>query len=214
MWSIERLLPYARNARTHSDKQIRQLAQSIREHGFVNPVSVDKYGNVIAGHGRILAAQQVGLTELPVIVLDYLTETQAQALRIADNRIAETSGWDEKILQVELATLLAEQVDLTSLGFAELELKKILAELESQAKPTDEDAAPEPPAEPITRVGDLWTMGTMGEHRLLCGDSTSPECLAEVLENRSADLIYADPPYNVDYAGHREPRPRPRRARF
>ena len=198
MWPIERLLPYARNARTHSDQQIRQLAQSIRENGFVNPVLVDKYGNVIAGHGRILAAQQVGLTELPVIVLDHLTETQAQALRIADNRIAENSTWDEKILQVELAALLAEQVDLTSLGFAELELKKILAELESQAKPIDEDAVPEPPAESISRVGDLWTMG---EHRLLCEDSTLPQNLVEVLEGRPADLIYADMPYNVDYSG-------------
>ncbi len=201
LWPIDRLIPYARNPRTHSEKQIRQLVQSMLENGFVNPVWVDRHGNVIAGHGRILAAQQVGLIELPVIVLDHLTETQAQALRLADNRIAENASWNEELLQVELAALLAEQVDLTAHGFAEIELKRILAELESQANPVDEDAAPEPPAEPITKVGDLWTMGSAGEHRLLCGDSTLPQTLVDVLEGRPADLIYADLPYNVDYSG-------------
>ena len=195
MWLIDRLIPYARNARKHSDQQIRQIAQSIRENGFVNPVLVDKHGNVIAGHGRILAAQQIGLTEVPVIVLDHLTETQIQALRLADNRIAENAGWDEKMLEAELAALRAEHVDLMSLGFAELELKRILDEFESTV---DEDAAPLPPDQPITRLGDLWNLG---EHRLLCGDSTLPQNLAEVLEGRSADLIYADLPYNVAYSG-------------
>ncbi len=198
MWPIDRLIPYARNARTHSDKQVSEIAGSIRENGFVNPVLVDRHGNIIAGHGRILGAQQVGLTEVPVIVLDHLTETQVRALRIADNKIAENAGWDEGILQAELAALLVEEADLTALGFAELELKHILEKLESEAGPINEDGAPEPPAEPITRLGDLWNMG---EHRLLCGDSTLPQCLAEVLEGRSADLIYADFPYNVDYTG-------------
>ena len=202
VWSIERLIPYARNPRTHSEEQIAQLVRSIRENGFVNPVLVDEFGNVIAGHGRILAAQQIGLTELPVIVLDHLTETQAQKLRIADNRITENGGWNEAILQAELAALHAEKVDLTSLGFAELELKKILDELESQGEPIDENAAPAPPDQPITRVGDLWNMG---DHRLLCADSTLLWCLNEVLENQLADLIYADPPYNVAYVG--SPRP-------
>jgi len=206
MWLIERLIPYARNARKHSDKQIRQLAQSIRENGFVNPVLVDQHGNLIAGHGRILAAQQVGLTEVPVIVLDHLTETQVQALRLADNRIAENSSWDEKMLQAELE-LLAQQVDLTSLGFAELELKRLLAELDSKTGAVDQDAAPEPPDQPITQLGDLWKMG---EHRLLCGDSTLPQSLAEVLEGQSAHLIYADLPYNVAYSGPpRTSAPRP-----
>jgi DNA modification methylase len=200
-WPIDRLIPYARNARQHSEKQVAQLAQSIRDNGFVCPVLVDKHGSVIGGHGRILAAQQVGLTELPVIVLDHLTETQAQALRLTDNRIAENASWNEEILQVELAALLAEQVDLTTLGFAELELKRILADLDNQAKPIDEDAAPEPPADPISRIGDLWNLGTEGEHRLLCGDSTLPQTLVQVLEGRPADLIYADLPYNVDYSG-------------
>jgi DNA modification methylase len=198
VWPIDRLIPYARNPRSHSPQQILQLVGSIRENGFVNPVWVDRHGNVIAGHGRILAAQHMELTHLPVIVLDHLTETQAQALRIADNRITENGGWDEEILQAELAALLAEKVDLTALGFAELELKHILDELESQGEPIDENAAPEPPHQPITQVGDLWKMG---DHRLLCGDSTVPQCLAEVLENHFADLIYADPPYNVGYLG-------------
>ena len=198
VWSIDRLILYAKNPRTHTDEQIGQLVQSMRQNGFVNPVLVDRRGNVIAGHGRILAAQRIGLTEVPVIVLDHLTETQAQALRIADNRITENGGWDEAILQAELAALQAANVDLTSLGFAELELKKILDELDSQGEPIDEDAAPEPPDQPITRLGDLWIMD---HHRYLCGDSTLPQCLSEVLENRLADLIHADPPYNVAYIG-------------
>ena len=120
VWPIDRLIPYARNPRTHSPEQILQLVGSIRENGFVNPVLVDKHGNVIAGHGRILAAQKIGLTQLPVIVLDHLTETQVQALRIADNRISENGRWDQAILQAELAALQAENVDLALLGFAEL----------------------------------------------------------------------------------------------
>src|SRR5229473_1310835 len=128
VWSIDRLIPYARNPRTHSAEQIGLLVRSMRENGFVNPVLVDQRSNVIAGHCRISAAQQIGLTEVPVIVLDHLTETQAQALRIADNRIAEKGGWDEAILQAEVAALQAEKADLTALGFAELELKRILDE--------------------------------------------------------------------------------------
>jgi DNA modification methylase len=202
VWSVDRLMPYAKNPRTHSDEQIGQLVRSIRKNGFVNPVLAYQHGSVIAGHGRILAAQRIGLKELPVIVLDHLTETEVQALRVADNRITENGGWDETILQGELAALHTANVDLTSLGFAELEVKKILEELESQGEPIDEDAAPDPPAQPITRLGDLWHMP---DHRLLCGDSTSQECLTKVLEGRLADLIYADLPYNVAYSG--SPRP-------
>jgi DNA modification methylase len=196
MWPIESLIPYARNSRTHSDEQIRQIAQSIRENGFVNPILVDGRRNVIAGHGRILAAHQVELMQLPVIVLYHLTETQAQALRIADNRIAENAAWNEEMLEVELVALRAAEVDLTSLGFAELELKQILKELESEG--TDEDSVAELPAVPITRVGDLWVLG---DHRLLCGDATLPENLSKVLEDQPANLICADLPYNVDYSG-------------
>ncbi len=124
VWSVDRLMPYAKNPRTHSDEQIGQLVQSIRKNGFVNPVLADQHGSVIAGHGRILAAQRIGLKELPVIVLDHLTETEVQALRVADNRITENGGWDETILQGELAALHTANVDLTSLGFAELEVKR------------------------------------------------------------------------------------------
>jgi ParB-like chromosome segregation protein Spo0J len=172
VWSVDRLMPYAKNPRTHSDEQIGQLVRSIRKNGFVNPVLAYQRGSVIAGHGRILAAQRIGLKELPVIVLDHLTETEVQALRVADNRITENGGWDETILQGELAALHTANVDLTSLGFAELEVKKILEELESQGEPIDEDAAPDPPAQPITRLGDLWHIP---DHRLLCGDSTSDQ---------------------------------------
>jgi ParB-like chromosome segregation protein Spo0J len=160
IWPIDRLIPYARNVRTHSDKEIQELGRSIGENGFVNPVSVDQRGNVIAGHRRVLAAALIGLTHLPVIVLGYLTETQVRALRIADNRIAENAGWDQEILQAELAALLLEKVDLTSLGFAELELKKILEEFESQTASIDENEAPDPPDQPITKVGDYGSWGT------------------------------------------------------
>jgi DNA modification methylase len=175
---------------------VRQLAASEEEFGLVNPALVDKDGNIIAGHGRILAARKNGLTDFPVIVLDHLTPAQVRKLRIADNRIAENARWDEEKLSAELATLLEEQVDLTSLGFNELELKNILAELESQTGQTDEDAIPEPIKQLITRLGDLWLMG---DHRMLCADSTRLPNLTEVLEGQHANLIYGDLPYNVDY---------------
>jgi hypothetical protein len=206
VWAIERLIPYAANARTHSRKQVWQIARSMREHGVVNPVLVDQHGNVIAGHGRILAAQFLGLSELPVIILDHLSEAQVRALRIADNKIAENAQWDEQKLYAELACLLEEKIDLTSLGFDERELQKVLKELESQTGLIDADAAPDPPQQAVTRLDDLWTLD---QHRILCADSTVPSNLMMLLENRAADLIYADLPYNIDYSG--SPRGRARR---
>lgn len=206
VWAIERLIPYASNARTHSRKQVWQLARSMREHGVVNPVLVDQHGNVIAGHGRILAAQFLGLSELPVIILDHLSDAQVRALRIADNKIAENAQWDEQKLHAELACLLEEKIDLTSLGFDERELHKVLKELESQTGLIDADVAPDPPQQAVTRLDDLWTLD---QHRILCADSTVPSNLMMVLENRAADLIYADLPYNIDYSG--SPRGRARR---
>jgi ParB-like chromosome segregation protein Spo0J len=126
VWAIERLIPYAANARTHSKKQIWQIARSMREHGMINPILIDQHGNVIAGHGRILAAHFLGLPQLPVIILDHLREAQIRALRIADNRIAENAQWDEQKLHAELARLLEEKIDLTSLGFDERELQRVI----------------------------------------------------------------------------------------
>jgi len=200
VWPIDRLIPYANNPLTHPDEQIAQICISIQEHGMVNPILVDQYGNVIAGHGRILGSQLAGLTELPVIVLDHLTPAQARALRIADNKIAANSRWDEEKLCAELAALREEEIDLSSLGFSELELKRVLAELDDQTGDIDDDTLPDPPPQPITIVGDLWILD---DHRILCGDSTSLRSLMEVLEGHMANLVYADPPYNIDYRSSR-----------
>ena len=198
VWPIERLIPYAENARTHSKKQIWQIARSMQEHGVINPVLVDQHGNVIAGHGRILAAKFLGLPQLPVIILDHLSPAQVRALRIADNRIAENARWDEQKLNAELACLLEEKIDLTSLGFEDHELKSILKKLESETGLVDADSAPEMPQQAVTRLGELWNLD---QHRILCADSTVPSNLVMVLEGNLADLIFADLPYNVDYSG-------------
>jgi DNA modification methylase len=198
-WPIERLIPYVKNARTHSRKQIWQLARSMRDHGVVNPILVDQHGNVIAGHGRILAAEFLRLPELPVIVLDYLSDAQVRALRIADNKIAENAQWDDQKLNAELACLLEEKIDLTALGFDDRELRRLLKELESHTGLVDADAAPEPPQQAVTMLGDLWNLED--QHRILCADSTVASNLVTALEHCSADLIYADLPYNVAYSG-------------
>ncbi len=197
IWPIARLIAYAKNPRIHSKTQIAQIKASIRSYGMINPILVDMQGNVIAGHGRILAGQEMGLTHLPVIVLDHLTEAEARQLRIADNRIAENGRWDDSLLSEELAALLEEKIDLTILGFSETELKDLLAGLE-QTGGTDEDAIPEPPQLVVTLSGDVWNMGDSQE---LCDDSTVLETVEKFLEGHVADLIYADMPYNVGYTG-------------
>jgi ParB-like chromosome segregation protein Spo0J len=156
--SLERLIPHARNARTHSDEQVAQIAGSIAEFGFVNPVLVGDDGVIVAGHGRVMAARKLGLSEAPVIVLSHLSPTQRRALMIADNQIATNAGWNEEMLAAELAALKDEAFDLELLGFDDAEIDRLLA-----------DEAPEPPADPISRPGDLWICG---EHRVLCGDAT------------------------------------------
>jgi DNA modification methylase len=198
MWPIERLIPYAQNARTHSKKQIWQIARSMRENGVINPVLVDQRGNVIAGHGRILAAEFLALPQLPVIVLDHLSDAQVRALRIADNKIAENAQWDDQKLYAELAALLEEKIDLTALGFNDRELQTVLKQLESQIGLVDADAAPGLPQQAITRPEDLWILD---QHRFLCADSTIASNLVTALEHRQADMIYADLPYNVAYTG-------------
>jgi DNA modification methylase len=177
---------------------VAQIIASMRKYGMVNPVLIDRSGNVIAGHGRILAARQMGLTHLPVIVLDHLSEAEVRAFRIADNKIAENAGWDDQMLGAELAALLEEKIDLAVLGFSEFELKSALAELEKQFGQIDDDDVPEPPARLISGLGDLWILG---DHRVSCGDATSLEHVQQFLEGRSADLIFGDLPYNVRYRG-------------
>ncbi len=196
-WPLERLIPYARNPRTHSAEQVAQIAASIAEFGFVNPVLAASDGVIIAGHARVMAARKLGLAEAPVIVLDHLSEAQRRALVIADNRLALNAGWDEEMLRVELEALREEEYDLDLLGFDDAEREALLAEPETEfAGNTDDDAVPETPEAAVTVPGDVWVLG---EHRLLCGDSTQMEALKRVLAGGLADMTFCDPPYNVNY---------------
>ncbi|MGE0252956.1 MAG: site-specific DNA-methyltransferase [Alphaproteobacteria bacterium] len=194
-WPVGRLLPYAANARTHSDAQVAQIAGSIAEFGFNVPCLVDERGVLIAGHGRLLAATKLGLESVPVIRLEHLSPAQARAYRLADNRIALNAGWDEAMLSAELAALREENVDLGLLGFDDDELEHLLAG--GQDDGGDPDQAPEPPVVPVSRPGDLWICG---EHRVLCGDATALDDVEKVLGGELADMCFGDPPYNVNYA--------------
>ncbi len=196
---VASLVPYAANARTHSDAQVAQIAASIAEFGFVNPVLVDAAGVLVAGHGRVLAAKRLGMASVPAIRLAHLTEAQARALRLADNQIALNSGWDEALLATELARIRDEGVvDLDVLGFSGLELDQLLAAADGgDADAADE--APPLPAVPVSRTGDLWRCG---EHRVLCGDATRLADVQRALgADRLADMAFLDPPYNVAYEG-------------
>ena len=196
---IDQLLPYARNARTHSAVQIRQIAASIAEFGFNNPVLVDAEGSIIAGHGRVLAAGELKLPQVPVIVLSHLTESQKRAFRIADNQLALNAAWDPDLLRLELKALAAAAelaLDLT--GFDPDELDRLLAEPETEEELTDPDIAPPPPRVPVTVVGDLWVLD---DHRLLCGDATDKEAIQTLLADETAAMVFTDPPYNVAYQG-------------
>jgi len=196
-WPVERLIPYARNARTHSDEQVAQIAASIAEFGWTNPILAGSDGIIIAGHARLLAARKLGMTEVPVIVLDHLTETQRRALVLADNRLALNAGWDEEMLRVELESIRDDGFDLELTGFSDDELEDLLSEPEEViAGNTDEDAAPEPPETAVTVPGDVWLLG---DHRLLCGDATQIEAVEKVLAGGLADMVFTDPPYNVNY---------------
>jgi DNA modification methylase len=196
-WPLDRLLPYAANARTHPDEQVAQIAGSIAEFGFNVPCLVDERGVLVAGHGRLLAAQRLGLSQVPVIRLDHLTDAQARAYRIADNQIALNSGWDDALLSAEVARLKEDGVDLELLGFPEDELDRLLAGLDGEKGGNeDEDVVPEPPETPISRPGDLWILG---RHRLLCGDATRASDVARLLGDVRPHLMVTDPPYGVDY---------------
>ncbi|HRD76268.1 MAG TPA: site-specific DNA-methyltransferase [Hyphomicrobiaceae bacterium] len=196
-WPLDRLLPYAANARTHPDEQVAQIAGSIAEFGFNVPCLVDERGVLVAGHGRLLAAQRLGLSQVPVIRLDHLTDAQARAYRIADNQIALNSGWDDALLSAEVARLKEDGVDLELLGFPEDELDRLLAGLDGEKGGNeDEDVVPEPPETPISRPGDLWILG---RHRLLCGDATCASDVARLVGDVRPHLMVTDPPYGVDY---------------
>jgi DNA modification methylase len=187
---IEKLIPYARNSRTHSDQQVAQVAASIREFGFTNPVLIDSEDGIIAGHGRVMAARKLGLAEVPCIRLGHLTETQKRAYIIADNKLALNSGWDEEMLGLELADLREADFDLDLIGFDESELGDLMAE--TTEGETDPDEVPEPPVDPVTVLGDVWTLGT---HRLLCGDCRSHSDVEKLLAGRKINVAVTSPPY-------------------
>ncbi len=201
--SVERLMAFAGNARTHTPGQIGQIARSIVEFGFVNPILIGDDGIVIAGHARLRAAKQLEMTHVPVIVLGHLSENQRHALVIADNQLALNAGWDEETLRRELERLLSEDFSLDLIGFDDAELTRILSAADPIAGLGDEEAIPAAAAVPITRPGDLWNLG---DHKLLCGDARLPGHVDRLLGNEMADLIFTDPPYNVDYAGYTEDR--------
>ena len=196
LWPVERLVPYDKNPRTHSAEQIAQIAASITEFGFLNPILVDTASGIIAGHGRLQAAKQLALSVVPVVVLDHLSEAQKRAYVIADNKLALNAGWDETLLRSELEALEEEGFDLPLVGFSDEELADLLADPDAASGNTDEDAVPEVPAEPVTKPGDLYILDN---HRLLCGDSTVLANVERVLDGALADMVFTDPPYNVDY---------------
>jgi DNA modification methylase len=198
--SVDSLKPYKNNARTHSDKQVAQIAASIRKFGFVNPVLIGEGGEVIAGHGRVLAAKQLGIVEVPTLLLAHLTEAERRAYRIADNKLAELAGWDESILRVEFASLAELDLDfeLELTGFDTAEIDLILDGGETEPDEDDQSPAPQPgPA--VTRPGDVWILG---EHRLVCGDATDTGVLDQLMQGNKADCVFTDPPYNVKIDGN------------
>ncbi len=203
-WPLDRLRPYDRNARTHSDSQVAQIAASIVEFGWTNPVLADGQGNIIAGHGRLAAAQRLGLDTVPVLVLDHLTEAQRRAYVLADNKLALNAGWDEELLAAELHALNGDGFDLGLTGFSDEELADLMAPLDDEpddgeAEADDDDVPPEPPRDPVSRTGDLWHFGP---HRLLCGDSTDAAAIAMLMAGDVAALVFTSPPYGQqrDYA--------------
>jgi DNA modification methylase len=195
--SIDKLVPYANNARTHSPAQINKLRSSLREFGFINPVIIDRDLGIIAGHGRVLAAREEGISEVPCVYADHLTEAQKKAYIIADNRMAMDAGWDEEMLRIEIESLQADAFDLALTGFDEKELSKLFDD-GNDVEDDDFDVDEELQKPTFSKVGDVWTLG---RHRLVCGDSTKPETYEVLMEGRKANLVLTDPPYNVNYEG-------------
>lgn len=194
---VKTLIPYARNARTHSDEQVDQIAASINEWGWTTPVLIDPDNVIIAGHGRIMAAQKLGLETVPCMVADGWTEAQKKAYIIADNKLALNAGWDNELLAVEFGELKELDYDLELTGFGLDEIGELMPD-PIQDGLTDEDAVPEPPEQPVTVEGDIWVLGN---HRLMCGDSTSIDAVEKLMNGQKADLIHTDPPYGIGYGG-------------
>lgn len=193
MCQVDDLVPYARNARTHSDEQIQQLRASLREFGFVAPLLIDAEGNILAGHGRLMAAKAEGYVEVPCVLVEHLTETQRRAYILADNRLAEQASWDEDMLRLELQELHDAGVDFTLTGFDESDLQ-----LEESADVEEDDYEVELPAEPKSQRGQIYQLGA---HRLMCGDATNGDDVAALLDGATMQLLLTDPPYNVDVTG-------------
>jgi len=196
-WSIDKLVPYARNSRTHSDEQINQIAASIKEWGWTTPVLVDENGGIIAGHGRTLAAKKLKIKEIPVVVATGWSDAKKRAYVIADNKLALNAGWDNEMLSLELGELGDLGFDLDLIGFTPEEIEA-LSPIQLTDGLTDEDEVPEPPPEPITKLGDVWILGN---HRLMCGDSTSIDAVDKLMEGQRSDMVFTDPPYNVAFNG-------------
>ena len=196
---VDDLIPYARNSRTHSEAQVAQIAGSVREFGWTNPILVDAEGGIIAGHGRVLAARKLGMAEVPTITLYGLSEAQKRAYIIADNKLALNAGWDDELLALELDELQQDGFDLLLIGFDDGELEALMnGPTETEPGLTDEDAVPEVGPDPVTKPGDVWLMG---KHRLMCGDSTSIAELERLCAGQAVDMWLTDPPYNVAYEG-------------
>ena len=194
---ITKLVPYVNNARTHSPEQINKLRSSLREFGFINPVIIDRDYGIIAGHGRVLAAREEGISEVPCVFADHLTEAQKKAYILADNRMAMDAGWDEELLRIEIEALQAEAFDIGLTGFDESELSKLFdAGKEVKDDDFDVDAQLQKPT--VTKLGDVWVLG---RHRLVCGDSTKAETFELLMDGKKANLVVTDPPYNVNYEG-------------
>ena len=193
--SIKSITPYARNSRTHSDEQVAQIAASIKEWGFTTPILVDTDGEIIAGHGRLLAAQRLGLEEVPTMTAKGWSEAQKRAYVIADNKLALNAGWNDEMLKIELDGLKDLDFDLDLVGFSDDELAKLLQEPEKEGL-TDEDDVPEAPEKPVTVEGDIWVLGN---HRLMCGDSTSIDAVEKLMNNKIAQMVFTDPPYGLSY---------------
>ena len=199
---ISELIPYARNSRTHSDAQVAQIAASIREWGWTMPILVDENGNVIAGHGRIMAAQKLGIADVPCMTATGWSEAKRRAYVIADNKLALNAGWDYEMLRVEFGELRDLDFDLSLTGFDDSEIDALFPTEIAQGL-TDEDAVPDVPEQPVTVEGDVWLLG---RHRLMCGDSTSIDAVERLMDGGKADMVFTDPPYNIDYQGVKDKR--------
>jgi len=191
--SVGELIPFAKNSRTHDDAQVAQIAASIKEFGFTNPILIDEQGGIIAGHGRLLAARKLQLTEVPCIQLSHLSDAQKRAYVIADNKLALNAGWDDEMLALELGDLKDMDFDLSLTGFSTDEINALLTPTVVEGL-TDEDAVPEIPENPVTKLGDVWVLG---KHRLMCGDSTSVDAVEKLMESATLDMVYTDPPYGI-----------------